>query len=426
MRHISRRTFLAMASTLGFGGLQSPAGLYAVAKAYAQSQTPRVVRIAHLSHRQGPDAEMAAYAIMGAQLGAEEADVTAGMFGTKVELLIEDAVTPENVASLTAKLGAQAHLSAIVAALDERTAARVSDATQQQRLVCLNAAARGGVLRGEKCHRLTFHVEPDLAMYTHAMGQWLVQNNRKRWHFVVAENAAAQEVYQRAARFLQPQGGNDLGRSVITPGQSDYQAVLAQLARAEAEAVVVALRGESLQQFLEQYKASGLNILLAGVPLDMLALWQAGPASPHGVWVTSWYHQLERFSARELNRRFLRRFERPAEGFAWAGWAAVKLVVEGVLRSASTDAAALVNYLEGAPQFDGHKGKALTFRDWNHQLRQPLYVLKTRQSQPDNARDLLELSGEMPPPTTRGKSVVEVLDTLGEPKAESMCRLEAL
>ena len=102
MRHISRRTFLAMASTLGFGGLQSPASLYAVAKAYAQPQAPRVVRIAHLSRRQGPDAEMAAYAIMGAQLGAEEADVTAGMFGTRVELIIEDAVTPENVESLTA------------------------------------------------------------------------------------------------------------------------------------------------------------------------------------------------------------------------------------------------------------------------------------------------------------------------------------
>jgi ABC-type branched-subunit amino acid transport system substrate-binding protein len=348
------------------------------------------------------------------------------MFGTKVELILEDAVTPENVESLTAKLGAQAHLAAIVAAVDERTTVRVSDATQQRRLVCLNAAARGGVLRGQKCHRLTFHVEPDLAMYTYAMGQWLVHNNRKRWYFIVAEGTAEQEVYERASRFLQQQGGSDLGRAVITPGQSDYQVMLAQLARAEAEAVVVALRGDSLRQFLEQYKASGLNTLLAGVPLDMLALWQAGPASPQGVWVTSWYHGLERFSARELNRRFLRRFERPAEGFAWANWAAVKLVLEGVLRSASTDAAALVNYLEGAPQFDGHKGKALTFRDWNHQLRQPLYVLKTRQSQPDNPRDLLELSGEMPPPATRGQSVMEVLDTLGEPKAESMCRLEAL
>ena len=347
-----------MASTLGFGGLQSP-GL-AVAKAYAQPQAPRVVRIAHLSRRQGPDAEMAAYAIMGAQLGAEEADVTAGMFGTRVELIIEDAVTPENVESLTAKLGAQAHLSAIVAALDERTAARVSDATQQQRLVCSNAAARGGVLRGEKCHRLTFHVEPDLAMYTHAMGQWLVHNNRKRWHFVVAESAAEQEVYQRAGRFLQHQGGNDLGRSVITrdsriikPCLRSWRVRRPRLSWWHSEARAYGSFWSSTRHRASTFFWRG------SARYDRpLAGWSA---SPQGVWVTSWYHQLERFSARELNRRFLRRFERPAEGFAWANWAAVKLVVEGVLRSASTDAVALVNYLEGAPQFDGHKGKALTF-----------------------------------------------------------------
>ena len=101
---------------------------------------------------------------------------------------------------------------------------------------------------------------------------------------------------------------------------------------------VVALRGEELRLFLEQYKASGLKTLLAGVPLDMIALWQASPESLQGVWVTSWYHGLERFSARELNRRFFRRFGRPAEGFAWSNWAAVKLVIEGVLRSASTEA----------------------------------------------------------------------------------------
>ena len=132
---------------VGVWRLASSCGLYAVAKAYAQPQAPRVVRIAHLSRRQGPDAEMAAYAIMGAQLGAEEADVTAGMFGTRVELIIEDAVTPENVESLTAKLGAQAHLSAIVAALDERTAARVSDATQPAPGL-FERRARGGVCAG--------------------------------------------------------------------------------------------------------------------------------------------------------------------------------------------------------------------------------------------------------------------------------------
>jgi ABC-type branched-subunit amino acid transport system substrate-binding protein len=424
MRRISRRTFLGMTSTLGVAGVRSAAALYA-AIAQAQPQAPRVVRIGHLSHRQGDASDMAAYAVMGAQLGAEEADVTAGMFGTKIELIFEEATTPENLPSLAQKLIALGNLSAIIAALDDATTARLSALAQQERVVCLNTAARGGDLRGEKCHRSTFHVEPDLAMYTHAMGQWLVRNNRKRWYAVVSERAYGQEVYHRASRFVQHQGGADLGRSVITPGQADFKDVLAHLAQADAEAVVVALRGEELRHFLEQYKAAGLKTLLAGVPLDITALWQAGHASLPGVWVTSWYHELERFSARELNRRFSRRFGKPAESFAWANWAAVKLVVEGVLRSGTADAAALVTYLEGTPQFDGHKGKALTFREWNHQLRQPLYVLQAREETPENSWDLLQLIGEVPPPAAPGRSVVEVLDTLGEPKTESLCRLEA-
>jgi ABC-type branched-subunit amino acid transport system substrate-binding protein len=426
MRRISRRTFLKMTSTLGVAGGLSPARLFTTVKAYAQPQAPRLVRIAHLSRRQGRDPEVASYAVMGAQLGAEEADVTAGLFGAKVELIVEDTATPDNILTLARRLSAQEKPAAIIAALDDPTTAQLSAFTQQERIVCLNTTARGGELRGEKCHRLTFHVEPDLAMYTHAMGQWLVENNRKRWHYVISEGAFGQEVYHRASRFLQHHGGTDLGGSTITPGRSDYKDLLAQLARGDAEAVVVALSGHELRHFLEQYKASGLNILLAGMPLDMISLWQANPGSLQGVWVASWYHGLERFSARELNRRFFRRFERPAEGFAWANWAAVKLIVEGVLRSTSTEATALVNYLEGAPPFDGHKGKSLTFREWNHQLRQPLYVLKAREAKSENPWDLLDLITEMPSTAARGKSVVQGLDTLGEPKTESSCRLEAL
>jgi ABC-type branched-subunit amino acid transport system substrate-binding protein len=204
---------------------------------------------------------------------------------------------------------------------------------------------------GRMKEAITHHIVP-----CDAMGQWLLKNNRKRWYSIVSEAGFGQEVCHRSRRFLQQQGGADLGCSVITSRQSAYQDVLAHLGGVEAEAVVVALMGEELRHFLEQYRISGLNTLLAGIPLDMSALWQASLESLQGVWVTSWYHGLERFSARELNRRFYRRFEKPAEGFAWTNWAAVKLVMEGVLRSASTEASALVSYLESGPPFDGTRG----------------------------------------------------------------------
>jgi ABC-type branched-subunit amino acid transport system substrate-binding protein len=421
---IDRRAFLRLTSVWGLVGGLGAGGLSPAAQAAVQP--PSVVRIAHVSRRQGPAADMASYAIMGAQLGVEEANITAGMFEATVELIIEDGVSAENVAALTGKLGAQRGLTAMIGALDDRTTALLSDLTQRQPVVFLNAAARSLELRGAHCHRHTFHIEPDVAMYTDAIGQWLVRNNRQRWHFVVSEEALAEEVYRRASRFLQGHGGSELGRSVIAPGQRDVAPVLSQLPRDAQDTVVVALQGEALQRFLRQYRAAGMTALVAGAPLDTIAMWHTDPQDVQGVWATSWYHELERYSGRELNARFVRRFGQPAEAYAWASWAAVKLIVEGVLRSASVEAAALVQHLESAPPFDGHKGKALTFRDWNHQLRQPLFIVKAREAKAERARDLFELAAEMPPPAARGKSALELLDTLGESRADSSCRLEPL
>jgi hypothetical protein len=88
-----------------------------------------------------------------------------------------------------------------------------------------------------------------------------------------------------------------------------------------------------------------------------------------------WHPALERFGAGQLNTRFRARFGRDMTGEAWAGWMSVKVAVEAFLRAASPEPRALRGYLERSDtQFDGHKGVPLSFRSWDHQLRQPLYV----------------------------------------------------
>jgi branched-chain amino acid transport system substrate-binding protein len=424
MTTMTRRSFLTL-TALGLTAVCPWGGGGPGQSASAQGQLPPVVRIAHLSSRHGAAAAMAGYAVMGVQLGTEEANITAGMFATRVELILEDAVTADNAAAIAGKLITQTGLTALIGALDDRTTALLSDLSQRRHVLFFNAAARGGHLRGANCHRYTFHIEPELAMYTQAIGQWLVRNKRTRWHFVAAEDALSQEALQRADRFLRDHGGAALGRFIIAAGQRDFAPVFTQLSGGDQEAVIVALPGDELQHFLSQYQAAGLTALVAGAPLDTIAMWHNDPDHVQGVWATSWYHELERYSGRELNARFVRRFGQPAEAYAWASWAAVKLIIEGVLRSASTQASDLLRYFESAPAFDGHKGKALTFREWNHQLRQPLFIVKAREVKPANARDLFEPIAELPSPA-RGQSVVELLDTLGEPRAESPCRLEPL
>lgn len=88
-----------------------------------------------------------------------------------------------------------------------------------------------------------------------------------------------------------------------------------------------------------------------------------------------WHAGLTRYGATQLNERFLRQGGAPADPAGWAGWMAVKVLWEAVLRTGSTDAAALASYLGAdSARFDGHKGEPLRFDPETHQLRQPVYL----------------------------------------------------
>jgi hypothetical protein len=88
-----------------------------------------------------------------------------------------------------------------------------------------------------------------------------------------------------------------------------------------------------------------------------------------------WSAGLERFGAAQLNDRFHARFGRYPDSAAWAGWFAVKVAWEASQRARAIDGDSIARHLEReTTAFDGHKGVPLSFRSWDHQLRQPLYV----------------------------------------------------
>lgn len=130
-----------------------------------------------------------------------------------------------------------------------------------------------------------------------------------------------------------------------------------------------------------------------------------------------WHPSLERFGAGQVNDRFRARFAGEMDGPAWAGWMAVKVLWEASLRTRTTDSERLRSYLESdRTQFDGHKGWPLSFRQSNHQLRQPLYLV----GGPSN-----RLVGEVP--TRRSgeeSSSPAMLDVLGgKDQSAAVCEM---
>lgn len=149
----------------------------------------------------------------------------------------------------------------------------------------------------------------------------------------------------------------------------------------------------------------------AGILADAVA--QAGVAGGRAV---AWDARLERFGADQLNQRFRARFGQGMDSPAWAGWFAVKMLWESTLRARSVQPAALMAYLSSdAARWDGHKGRPLSFRAWDHQLRQPLYVAA---ASGDPAEVPRAVSGDE-------ASSRDVLDRLGTPRDRSECRMPA-
>jgi hypothetical protein len=136
--------------------------------------------------------------------------------------------------------------------------------------------------------------------------------------------------------------------------------------------------------------------------------------SPPNAHARAWDSSLSRFGADTLNQRFLTRFREPMTAGAWAAWFAVKAVWESALRQRSGDAVRIAEHLvRETTQFDGHKGTPLSFRSWDHQLRQPLYVAS------GDGGKTIQLK-QVPEPTS-DESIRDALDRLGGSKRTAAC-----
>jgi hypothetical protein len=137
---------------------------------------------------------------------------------------------------------------------------------------------------------------------------------------------------------------------------------------------------------------------------------------------TEWHHTLERFGAAQLADRFRARYpEHTIDGPAWSGWLALKIVTEAMLRTRKADPASLRSFLQrDTTHFDGHKGVPLSFRKWDRQLRQPLYVVHTPPVGAGHAAT--ETIDEVPADRRPGEDAAVFLDRLGTSRSDSPCR----
>ena len=133
-------------------------------------------------------------------------------------------------------------------------------------------------------------------------------------------------------------------------------------------------------------------------------------AGTQGLTPTGWHKTVETYGAAQLQKRFEALAGRWMNDRDFAAWIAVRSIASAVTRLKTTDAAAIRRLaLSTELPLDGFKGRKLSYREWDGQLRQPIPLVHPRALVSTSPQD-----GFLHPVTD--------LDTLGQDRPESTCK----
>ena len=276
--------------------------------------------------------------------------------------------------------------------------APLAAAVRGRDVLLFNVTAPDDGLRRDLCAKEIVHVFPSLSMSMDGLVQYLVL--RKWRDFLVLRGArpgdtmAAKAFEASAQKFGARVVANRLFKVGTDPREREQNnpALLSAINR-DYDVVFVA---DEAFDFARQvpYRLVKPRPVVGSIDLEPVA------------WHWTWEHN----GAPQVNGRFQKLSGRRMESTDWAAWMAVKMVVQAILRTKSSDFKTQREFILGAAIFDGDKGLAMSVRPWDHQLRQaillatPYYVAASA-------------------PVDGFLHQTNVLDTLGDDEPQSPCHL---
>ncbi|MEP5630892.1 MAG: ABC transporter substrate-binding protein [Tateyamaria sp.] len=244
---------------------------------------------------------------------------------------------------------------------------QIADLTEAKDALIFNATAADVALRDKDCRANVLHSQPSYAMRTDALAQLLV---KKRWSdLVMIEGTYPKDAaYAAALRRSLTKYGLKLSDSKIWDANADMR-------RTASQEIPL------FTQDFGDYDA----LLLADEVQDfgrfvLYNTWHARPVvGSEGLSALTWSPVIEQWGAAQLQNRFRDEHARSMRSADYAGWAAMRTLGEAVTRTNKTDVATLRAYiLSDAFELAGFKGRPLTYRTWNGQLRQPIALAHPR------------------------------------------------
>jgi len=247
------------------------------------------------------------------------------------------------------------------------TLTEIADLPEAREALLFNVGAPDVALRGTDCRANLLHSLPSLAMRSDALAQFL---QRKRWREIVMiagthpKDAAFATALERSLE--------KFGLALAARKNWVFDADMRRNAAREVPLFTQDFGKYDVLLVADETGDFGRYLLYN--------TWLPRPvAGSEGLRPVAWAPVVEQWGAAQLQGRFEDLAGRPMRSADYAAWAAIRAIGEAVTRTGTADPARLRDYmLSDAFELGGFKGRPLTFRAWNGQLRQPIPLVHPR------------------------------------------------
>ncbi len=365
-----------------------------VAVAYVERQ------VDHLPPLNNEDPPPADEGLVGARLGLDDSNASGRFVGVKLALDIAVVPPDGDILAATRTLIARDHPTFVAVNASAKDVLALADMPEAKGVLFLNMGAPDTRLREGDCRADVLHVAPSRAMLTDALMQFLVF---KRWTkvLIVSGPHPGDKLYAEALkRSIRKFGGRLVGDVGYDAHGAD-------------------IRDTALDEFTLVTRASDYDVVAVADEADEFGtqlVYNTDLPRPvvgtQGLTPAAWGRPVEAWAAVQLHNRFRKLAGRAMTPTDYAGWLAVHTIGEAAVQLKSVEPEA-IRKLILSPGFEvgGFKGRALSFRPWDGQLREPIFDLWSG-----------AVVATAPLPGFLHQS--SDLDTLGIDKPESACRAQ--
>ncbi|MES9897253.1 MAG: ABC transporter substrate-binding protein [Candidatus Thiodiazotropha endolucinida] len=278
----------------------------------------------------------------------------------------------------------------------------IADMPEAKDSLLFNIGARDDELRAHECRANLLHTIPSRAMLADALAPYLTWKRWNEWFLVVGRHPQDKAYADALKRAAKRYGHKIVEEKVWTfePGARrtdsghtrEQEEVNAFTQVGDYDILIVADERDEFGEFLN-YRTY--------LPRPV--------GGSHGLSPAAWSGVHEQWGATQFQRRYQEKNGRWMTDRDFSAWVAVRSIGEAATRTAGKQADKLKAFiLSDEFNLAAFKGRPVTYRDWNGQLRQPLLITSPRL--------MISVS-----PQKGFLHQFSTLDTLGYDRPESKC-----